>query len=387
MYLNLTAKALGALSVLISLSALVAGCQKSAPAALERPPLKVTVVTAAAGDEYRWIETLGQTEGVEQAEVRAQVSGILEKITYREGDSVQAGDTLFVLDQAPYRAALASAVAARRQVEAQLMQDEREEARYRKLFEAKASSRKEWDDARSAVAIRRALLASARAQENAARINLERTEVKSPSDGVVSMAEVNKGALVTATSTLLAHITQPEKLRVRFTVSERDLKGAPITLQNKVRLRVASGETYDGSLDYVATQVDVQSATRTMRARIPGKKAGFLPGQLVHVELQAELLKGVYRVPQRAVLQKPDGSYQVYVASGGRAHAVTVTVGLWKDSDWIVLSGLSGGEAIIVDNIQKLRDGMKIEAQPLSDKAKEAKVLPGNLESEPPATF
>ncbi|MDO4936335.1 MAG: efflux RND transporter periplasmic adaptor subunit [Sutterellaceae bacterium] len=344
----------------LMLAGVLSGCQKQATVAVERPPLTVQTVTIEPKDEYRWIEALGVTEGTAEAEVRAQVSGLLQKIAYKEGDRVKKGDTLFEIDPAPYKAALDAMIADRRQVQAQLKQDIREAARYQKLYEAKAVSRKERDDAQSQVDIRKALLASAKANEANARIDLDRTHVKATSDGLVGASEVNVGALVSETSTLLARITQPDNLRIRFTVSERDLAGAKIELTNKVRLRMADGQMYDAALDYVATQMDTTTATRMMRAKINAGEAGVLPGQLVHVQLQTQTLKNVSRVPQHAVYQLPDGTYEVYVAQDGKAVAKPIVVGNWADSDWIVLKGLNAGDKVIVDNIQRLRPGIKV---------------------------
>lgn len=350
----------------------LSGCQKEATVVAERPPLTVATVTIAPKDEFRWIEALGETEGTDEAEVRAQVSGLLQKIAYKEGDRVKKGDTLFVIDPAPYKAALDAAVANRRQVQAQLAQDIREAGRYQKLFEVKAVSRKERDDAQSQVDIRKALLAAAQADEENARIDLDRTHVKATSDGLVGVSEVNVGALVTATTTLLAKITQPENLRIRFTVSERDLAGAKVELTNKVRLRMASGQMYDACLDYVATQMDTATATRMMRAKIPAQQSGVLPGQLVHVQLQTQTLKNVSRVPQQAVYQLPDGTYEVYVAKDGKALAKPIVVGTWADTDWIVLKGLEAGDKVIVDNLQRLRPGAKVVLKEQASQAKPA---------------
>ncbi|MGN1209153.1 MAG: efflux RND transporter periplasmic adaptor subunit [Duodenibacillus sp.] len=351
----------------LSLSVLTAGlvftlggCQQKPAQQAPKKILKVSVVAAAPAAGSQWIETLGHTEGVRQAEVRAQVSGILQKISYREGDRVKAGDVLFELDPAPYKAALDAAVAQRRQVAEQLVQDEREARRYAELFAARAASRKELDNADSTVTVRKAQLASARAAEEAARINLERTRVTAPSDGIVGLAQVNPGTLVTSTSTLLANITQPDALRVLFSAGEHDLAGNPLDLNSRVRLRLASGAFVETQLDYVAAQMDVTTATRAMRALVPAQ-AGLLAGQLVHVQLEVKKLPSVYRVPQRSVFQKPDGSHQVYLAREGKAVAVTVKVGNWQDTDWIVTEGLAAGDAVIVDNVQRLRNGAPIE--------------------------
>ncbi len=341
---------------------LLTGCQDKKSATTTRAPIPVTYMTAKVTDEAIWIEALGETEGVRQAEVRAQVSGILEKITYREGDTVKAGDTLFRIDEDSYRAAYNAAVAERKQVQAQLAQEEREAARYKKLYEANASSKKTWDDAQSAVEIRKANLRMARANEETARINLERTAVKAPSNGIVSRSLMNTGTLITATDTLLATITQPDQMRIVFAVSERDLDGATVTTESHVRLQLDDGTMVPARLDYVARQIDPANASLMMRALVPAGTPGVVPGQFVHVQLQTRTQQNAVRVPQKSVVQKPDGTYQVFVIEGDVARAVEVTVGLWKDTDWIVLSGLKGGEKVITDQLQRMSDNIAVRA-------------------------
>ena len=349
--------------VLVCLLALgtLTGCQEKKPTASAAAPLKVLVTQVHPSDEIMWSEQLGETEGREQAEVRAQVSGILEKIAYSEGAWVKAGDTLFVLDDAPYRAALNSASAAVRQLKAEYEQDQREAARYEKLFNAKAVSQKVRDDARSEAAITKAKLAIALANEESARINLNRTRVKAPSAGIAGRALVNKGTLVSATSTLLANLTQPNHLRLVLHISEADLDGAAITLANPIRVYDRNRNEYSARLDYVAKSLDPASSTLTVRASVDGK--GVLrPGQFLHAQLALRTLKGVFRVPQKAVYQKPDGTYQVYLEQNGRAEPVTVKVGSWRDTDWIVLSGLKDGDRVCVNQIQKLKPGIALKA-------------------------
>lgn len=345
---------------------LLAGCNKEAPKTITRAPLTVQTVTMKTAPEGIWTETLGLTEGVQQAEVRAQVSGILEKINYREGDRVKAGDSLFQIDPAPYRAALDQAAGTVREIEAQLAQQEREAQRYKKLWDVRAASKKEYDDAASAVAITRGQLATARATERNARIELDRTRVNAPSDGIVSRALVNTGSLVSATDTLLATITQPDKLRVTFSVSENDIKNAVITTDNKVRIRINDTDMIDAHLDYVSPILNSTSATLNLRATLPDAK-GLLPGQYVHVQLETRVLDNVCRVPQSAVLQKADGTYLVYLLENGRARAVQVILGAWKERDWIVLSGLKAGDKVITNQIQRLRDGAAVREGAAAD--------------------
>ena len=351
---------------------LLAGCGKEPPKTIARAPIAVQTVTMKPAAESLWIETLGLTEGMQQAEVRAQVSGILEKINYREGDRVKAGDSLFQIDPAPYRAALDQATGTVREVKAQLAQQQREAERYKKLWEARAASKKEYDDAASAVSITRGQLATAQAAERNARIELERTRVNAPSDGIVSRSLVNTGALVSATETLLATITQPEKLRVTFSVSETDIKNTTVTTDNKVRIRLNDSDMVEAKLDYVSPILSSTSATLNLRATLP-ETAELRPGQYVHVQLETKVLDNVCRVPQSAVLQKADGTYLVYLFDNGRARAVERSARLssapGRIADWIVLSGLKAGDQVIIDQIQRLRDGSPVKIRTTEDKA------------------
>lgn len=362
----LARKGLTACAALICSALVLTGCQDKKPVTTTKAPTPVSFLTVKASDEGIWAEALGTAEGVREAEVRAQVSGTLEKIAYKEGDRVKKGDTLFVLDQDLYRAAYNAAVASRKQAEAQLAQNKREAQRYKTLFEAKAVSKKTWDDAQSAADISEASVRMARANEETARINLERTEVKATSDGIVSRALVNPGTLVSATSTLLTAITQPERMRIVFAVSERDLAGAVVTLENPVRLLLDDGTTVEAKLDYVARQMDAASASLTLRAAVPEGTPGIVPGQFVHVQLQTRIVNNAFRVPQKAVVQKPDGVYQVFVIANDTACARDITVGTWKSTDWIVLSGLKEGDRVITDHIQRMRN--KLPVKPIEEK-------------------
>ena len=331
------------------------------------PPISVNMIKITPRDEMLWIETLGTTEGETQADVRAQVSGTLMAINYKEGDKVQAGQTLFVIDDAPFKAKLDAARAERLRAHASWQQARREARRYEKLFAVRAASSKDRDDAVSAEQVAQASFLAAQAAEANARIDLEHTRVKAVTSGHVSRAEVNIGALVSATSTRLALITQPDALRVAFQVSERDLAGANISTQNLARIVLPDGKRINVQLDYVDAGLQSTSATRSLRARIP-TQTKLLPGQFVHVQLQTAQLHGVYRVPQSAVLQRPDGSYQVYVMENGKAMARTVTVGQWKDTDWIILSGLKAGDAVIVNQLQRLRNGRAVKLADTTNK-------------------
>lgn len=349
-----------ALALSLSVSTLT-GCKKEAAKRTTARVLNVKAISITPSDELVWVETLGEAEGAQQVEVRAQVSGLLTKIAYTEGERVKAGQTLFIIDEAPYRAALNAATAATLQARASYTQAQREAQRYQKLFDLRAVSRKALDDAQSNETMALASYNAARAKETDARVTFERTRIKAPSDGIASKCEINLGSLVSASSTLLATLTQPDKLRVKFQVSERDLAGNSITKRNPVRLLLGAGKTISAKIDYVAQQVDVTTSTRSLRAVLDDPR-GVYPGELVRVQLAIDMKRNVFRVPQRAVDQKADGTYQVLTIRDNVIYPVTVEVGQWKDTDWVILSGLKGDEIIAVDQLQRLREGMKVNA-------------------------
>lgn len=351
---------------------LLAGCTDKKPAVKTVAPLEVTVLSAQPSEESLWLESLGRAEGAEEISIQAQVTGTLEKIGYREGESVKKGQVLFVIDQDPYIAALESAKATVRQRSSELKQADREARRYAQLWASKAVSRKEYDDAASAADIARASLRQAKAAQKDAEINLAYTTVTAPSDGTAGRSLVNLGALVTSGTTQLATLSQPERLRVTFTLSERDIEQSRITLNNPVHLFDPYGKEIEGKLDYVSREINSETATRTLRARILSK-TDVLPGQYVHVQLEREKLKNVFRIPQQAVLQRPDGTYRVYVNVNGKALSRDVTVGTWKETDWIVLTGLKAGDEVILDNLQRIKEGSPVKAtvtQPVRTEAK-----------------
>lgn len=351
---------------------LLAGCTDKKPAVKTVAPLEVTVLSAQPSEESLWLESLGRAEGAEEISIQAQVTGTLEKIGYREGESVKKGQVLFVIDQDPYIAALESAKATVRQRSSELKQADREARRYAQLWASKAVSRKEYDDAASAADIARASLRQAKAAQKDAEINLAYTTVTAPSDGTAGRSLVNLGALVTSGTTQLATLSQPERLRVTFTLSERDIEQSRITLNTPVRLFDPYGKEIEGKLDYVSREINSETATRTLRARILSK-TDVLPGQYVHVQLEREKLKNVFRIPQQAVLQRPDGTYRVYVNVNGKALSRDVTVGTWKETDWIVLTGLKAGDEVILDNLQRIKEGSPVKAtvtQPVRTEAK-----------------
>lgn len=338
---------------------LLSGCSDRRQT-VERPPLQVGTIVATPISTYRWAETFGQTEGVEEVEVRSQVSGVLRALHFKEGEWVKAGDTLFEIEKEPYEAALIQAQAQAKQAQANLVKAQRDYRRASELIKVNAISRQEFDDAKTSLDVAASELALAKAQQTNAQINLEHALVPAPVDGIAGKSEVNVGSLVSAETTLLTSITQPDTLRVAFSVSDSSLAGATLTKDNIVQVYVPGAKTpLIARLDYIGRQIDADRGTLRLRAVLP-KTDQLLPGQYVEVRLMLGRLEKVFSLPQGVIRQRPDGTYSVYVLQDGLAREREVTLAHWEGSNWIITSGLKPGEEVISNQILRLRDKLKV---------------------------
>ena len=338
---------------------LLSGCSDRRQT-VERPPLQVGTIVATPISTYRWAETFGQTEGVEEVEVRSQVGGVLRALHFKEGEWVKAGDTLFEIEKEPYEAALIQAQAQAKQAQANLVKAQRDYRRASELIKVNAISRQEFDDAKTSLDVAASELALAKAQQTNAQINLEHALVPAPVDGIAGKSEVNVGSLVSAETTLLTSITQPDTLRVAFSVSDSSLAGATLTKDSIVQVDVPGAKTpLIARLDYIGRQIDADRGTLRLRAVLP-KTDQLLPGQYVEVRLMLGRLEKVFSLPQGVIRQRPDGTYSVYVLQDGLAREREVTLAHWEGSNWIVTSGLKPGEEVISNQILRLRDKLKV---------------------------
>ena len=347
--------------------ALLSACGKSGQAAGGpggRPPMPVTAIQVNPQQVPIIIETVGQTEGSKDVEVRARVSGILTKQLYKEGDRVKEGATLFTIDRAPFEIALAQARAAAEQAKASLEKAQREAKRLAPLVEEKAVSQKELDDANTNLQTAQADMLAAKAKVRDAELNLSYTEVTAPISGVTDRAQFSEGTLVTpgTDSSLLTtiHILDPIWVRFGFSESEAaQLRGTGG--KTEVKLLLADGSAYDmpGKLNFTASTVDDKTGMVQMRAAFPNPKATLLPGQFVRAQVTVGE-REAYLVPQAAVAQTDQGK-MVFTASPDNTVAPRpVETDGWLGHDWVVTKGLKPGDKIITDNLMKLRPGAPV---------------------------
>lgn len=359
--------------VVLSIAAMAVACGKGAGenTTTATPPaaIAVKVVAVAPRSVPVAFDVVGQTEGSKQVEVRARVSGILEKRLYHEGDAVQAAAPLFQIDRSSFELALAQANAALAQERAKLAQTTRDEARYRDLVADRAVSQKDYDDALSAKELETAVVQQAEARVNEAKLNLSYTLVTAPVAGISGRASRSEGSLITtdANGSLLTTINQVNPIWVRFSLSESDLAKVPggklprgVTPTVQLMLPDGTPVAGKGRLNFAATEIDTRLGTQQLRAEFDNPGQELVPGQFVRVHITAGQRDNVYLVPQAAVLQTEKGYFVFVVDADGKAAARTVQAGAWVGSDWTILSGLNPGDRVIVDNLLKVRPGTPV---------------------------
>jgi membrane fusion protein (multidrug efflux system) len=346
-------------------------------------PVPVTTRTVAVSSAPIVLEAVGRTEGSKEVEIRARVSGIVQKRLYDEGSFVRAGAPLFQIERAPFEIALAQAKAAADQAEATNDQARREADRLAGLLASAAVSKRLAEEASTAYRSATASLAAARATVREAELNLSYTSVVAPISGVTGRAQHSEGSLVTANtdSSLLTTMSQTHPIWVRFALSEAEHEGLRRTGDEKstVELVLADGQPYGerGHLNFSGSTVDQSLGTVQLRAEFPNPKLAILPGQFATVRLDAGT-RQVIAVPQTAVLEGTQGRFVWTIGADGKAAQRQVEVGDWVGQDWIIRKGLNDGDTIILDNLMKLNPGVAVVAQAEQPAAQPASAAAAN---------
>jgi membrane fusion protein (multidrug efflux system) len=348
------------------------------------PPPEVGVVVATPHEVGLQTELPGRLEASRVAQVRARAAGILQKRLFREGSDVRAGQPLFQIDPAPYRAAAQSAQASLARAQANLSQTTAQAERYKPLMEANAISKQDYVNAVAAQKAAQADVAAGQAAVQTAQINLGYANVTSPISGRIGRALVTEGALVgQGEATQLATVQQINPMYVNFTQSTTEvlklrralaagqLKRAAGTESASVRVVLDDGTEYPlaGRLLFSDLSVDPTSGQITLRAEVPNNDGLLLPGMYVRVRLEQAQVDNGITLPQQAVNRSNQGDTVMVVGADGKVAPRPVKVGSAQGGQWVVLEGLKPGEQVMVDGFQKLRGPGPVKPVPWSASA------------------
>jgi membrane fusion protein (multidrug efflux system) len=363
----------------LAIAALLAACGAKGGPAAAAGPVEVGVITVTPRAVTLTRDLPGRTSAYRVAEVRARVNGIILKRLFTEGSDVKEGQRLFLVDASPYEAALDGARAALARAEANLANARLQGDRYADLVKDGSVSRQEYETATAALKSSEADVASARAAEQAARINLGYTAVTSPVSGRIGRASVTEGAYVQAAqATLLAVVQQLDPIYVDLTQStaevlklRRDLQDGRLQAagqgQARAKLVTEEGREYPlpGTLQFADVSVDPGTGSIGLRALFPNPKDELLPGMFVRARLEEGVNPQALLVPQVGVTRDQKGLPVVLVVNAEkkveRRQVVTDrTIG----DAWLVTEGLKAGEVVIVEGLQKVRPGALVNPVP-----------------------
>jgi membrane fusion protein (multidrug efflux system) len=384
---------LAALVVLAALAALAA-CGDKAPPSGPPPAPEVGVVTVAARTLDVPTELPGRVEAARVAQVRARVTGIVQKRLFAEGSDVKAGQVLFQIDPAPYRAALDSAKATLAKAQASEQQATALVNRYKPLREASAISQQDFVNATSAAAQAGADVAAAKAAVQTAQLNLDYATVTAPIAGRIGQALVTEGALVSATeATQLALIQQVDQVYVNFSQPVSDItrlrkafasgksKSLGVTIPVHVVLDDGSELPQTGRLLFSDLSVDQTSGQVNVRARVPNPDGALMPGMYVRGRIAQQQVDSAMLLPQQAVQRTTQNDTVMVVGADGKPSVRPVKLGGSENGNWIILDGLKPGEQVIVDGFQKIRPGATVKPVPWSAGAPAAAAPAGSAAS------
>jgi membrane fusion protein, multidrug efflux system len=367
----------------ILLLGLISGCsdrQQKSPS--PAPVAEVSVVTVKPQQVVLTTELPGRTSAYLVAEIRPQVSGLIQKRLFTEGSYVKAGQMLYRIDPAPFQAVLDNANASLGRAEANLPAIRSRAERFQELLADKAVSQQDYDDAAAALKQAEADVQYWKAMVETARINLEYTRIIAPISGRIGISTVTVGALVTAHQpAALATIQQldpiyvdvpqstAELLRLQRRLEEGRLKYEAAS-QNKVRLILEDGTEYlwEGVLQFRDVSVDPSTGSVILRVIFPNPKGILLPGMFVRAVLKEGADKQALLIPQQAVSRDPKGNpVALIVDTDGKVQQRMLTVDRTIGDKWLVSSGIAQGDRVILEGMQKVRPGASVKVVPFDE--------------------
>jgi membrane fusion protein (multidrug efflux system) len=367
--------------VILMIALQLVGCAEEKQTAAPLP--EVSVITIEPRSVPVTFEYVAQTQSSHQVEIRARVSGFLDKRTYTEGAIVKEGQVLFIMDKKPFQAQLDGMQGALAQQQARLQTARANLARVRPLAAQKAVSQKDLDDAIGAEQAAAAAVETAKAEVVQAQLNLSYCTITSPITGISGEALQQDGAYINPASSQLTTVAVLSPIWVNFSLSENEFK--------RYRTQVANGQLlppegndyivevilvdgsifpFTGRITFAAPSYDARTGTFLIRASINNPEGILRPNQYVRARLKGAVRPNALFVPQRAVQQGAKGHFLWVVTTGGKAELRPVVIGDWSGGDIFIDEGLRAGDQVVVDGGLTLRPGVPVTAKPFADTQK-----------------
>jgi membrane fusion protein (multidrug efflux system) len=368
-----------ALSLFSALVAMVAltGCEQATgqPQASGPQAVPVGVITLKSQALTLKKELPGRINAFQIAEIRPQVSGIVQSRLFTEGKRVEKGESLYQINPDTFKAQLAVSEAAVASAQASIASSKSKATRFKELLKIQAVSQLDFDEADAAYKQALAALLTAKAQLQTAQINLDYSHVSSPISGQISKSSVTVGALVSANqSTALATVTQLDPIYVDLTQSSNELTRLKKALatgaltvdaanQTDVELTMEDGSVYPhkGTLQFSEVTVDPSTGSVTLRAQFPNPENFLLPGMYARASIVEGVVSDAILVPQRGVSRNSKGEPTAMVVNkDNKVESRVLQVDRTIGSNWLVTNGIKAGEKLIIEGLQKIRPGSAV---------------------------
>ena len=351
-----------------------ASAQTASPV-VENPAVPVSVHTVNAGDVRIWSEFSGRLNAVDYAEIRPEVSGRITAVRFKDGQTVKAGDVMFVLDPRPYEAALAKAEAnlASARTNTEFAQTELDRAA--NLIKSQAIAQRFYDERANAKRVADAAVQSAEAELMQAKVDIDHAYVKAPISGRVSRAEITLGNVVQAgpNAPVLASIVSNNGIYADFEVDEQtymqsfradsDTQAKEQRVPVELTVQGDSGRVYEGTIYSFDNRINTASGTIRARARFDNKDASLVPGMFISVKLGSSMKGRALLVPDRAIGNDQNKKFIYVVGNDNKVVYRQVSLGPQVNGQRIVLSGLHSGERVIVDGLQHIAPDVTVQAK------------------------
>lgn len=351
---------------------LLAACAEEKPAPTS--PVPVTVATAERRTMPFELPATGTVEPLQTVAVQAQVSGMLQRVAFKEGDEVKQGQVLFELDARPYRAALEQASAILERDRAQATNAAQEARRYESLAEKEYVTSQQYDQVRTTAAAAQATLAGSQAAVDQARLNLQYATIRAPITGRTGSLRLREGNLVRAsTEEPLIKINRLRPILVRFAVPASNLPLLQAHLGKEMVVRAepsGGGDPSEGTLSFVDNAVDSSTGTILLKGRFPNDDGSLWPGGFVNVRLQLYVEPDALVIPAAAVVSGQQGTFVFVIQPDSSASTRAVTVSRTAGDFAIVTGDVQPGDRVVIDGQLRLRQGSKVQIKAAADTAR-----------------
>jgi RND family efflux transporter MFP subunit len=351
------------------------GCEQK-PAAQAPPPPTVTVAKPVKKEIVEWLYFTAQTQAVDTVTITPRVTGYIDNITFKEGDIVNFGDLLFVIDPRPYQAALDQAKGQLEQAQAQQKLNDANLERANDLLTKRVIAKQDYDTTAAQKYVGDAQVVASQAAVESAQLNLDFTQIRSPIHGKIGAQLVNRGNLVQANATQLTTIVSIDPIYAYFYVDERSVlryqeavkagkmpAAKQATLPVWLQLENEQGYIHAGVIDFINNSFDPGTGTLQLRGRFPNLDGYLIPGAFGSVRIAGSPKYEAVLVADRAIGSDQDQKYVVVVQADGLTKYQKVELGPIVDGLRVVQSGLQGDETVVVEGIGKVRPNSKVNAE------------------------